>query len=59
MKLINYICTQCNENTEILYRSDETVSTETTCEKCGSNAKLFNIKNNTQVWKQKDWGFEK
>jgi hypothetical protein len=56
MKLINYICPKCNNETEILYTTEELKDLEDKivyCQ-CKSKMKIFNFKNNSQVWKYND-----
>ena len=56
MKLVNYKCTECSYEEEILYRDRERVRKVLVhvCPICGAELKKFNFKNNKQQWKFMD-----
>ena len=56
MKLVNYKCTECSYQEEVLYNDSEEVkeSLINICPSCGGNLKKYNFKNNQQVWKFMD-----
>ena len=54
MKLINYKCTKCDTEEEILYSSSDKVPDEIKCSQCWSIANKFNFKNNRHKWRHND-----
>ena len=53
MKLLNYKCTHCDTETEILQSVSDPIEDEIQC-KCGAKAVKWNFKQNNQNWKYND-----
>ena len=51
MRLINYRCTECDQEIEILEKHGEKKPDEIECPFCGAPSKQFNLKQNIQRWK--------
>jgi len=58
MKLINFKCTKCETEEEILYSSTEKIPSEIKCSQCWAIAKQWNFKSNSQKWRYNDGGYK-